>query len=75
MSIMTSEPRILNQTQDRCDSCGAEAFVQVELHEGLLLFCGHHYNKHKDALERVALVIIDETEYINKAPSASANAV
>jgi hypothetical protein len=30
---------------DRCDSCNAEALVQVNGLNGDLLFCGHHYNK------------------------------
>jgi hypothetical protein len=30
---------------DRCDSCAAEALVQVTGLNGALLFCGHHYNK------------------------------
>jgi len=30
---------------DRCDSCAAEALVQVTGLNGELLFCGHHYNK------------------------------
>ncbi len=30
---------------DRCDSCNAEALVQVTGINGDLLFCGHHYNK------------------------------
>jgi hypothetical protein len=29
---------------DRCDSCAAEALVQVIGLNGELLFCGHHYN-------------------------------
>lgn len=29
---------------DRCDSCAAEALVQVTGLNGDLLFCGHHYN-------------------------------
>jgi hypothetical protein len=29
---------------DRCDSCAAEALVQVTGLNGELLFCGHHYN-------------------------------
>ena len=29
---------------DRCDSCNAEALVQVTGINGDLLFCGHHYN-------------------------------
>ena len=31
--------------KDRCDSCAAEALVQVVGLNGDLLFCGHHYNK------------------------------
>lgn len=30
---------------DRCDACGAQAYVQVIGIAGDLLFCGHHYNK------------------------------
>jgi hypothetical protein len=33
------------KTTDRCDSCAAEALVQVTGLNGELLFCGHHYNK------------------------------
>ena len=33
---------------DRCDSCAAEALVQVTGLNGDLLFCGHHYNKIMD---------------------------
>lgn len=35
---------ILNP-KDRCDSCNAEALVQVKGISGDLMFCGHHYNK------------------------------
>ena len=31
--------------KDRCDSCSAEALVNVKGVSGELLFCGHHYNK------------------------------
>jgi hypothetical protein len=30
--------------KDRCDSCDAQALVQVTGLNGDLLFCGHHYN-------------------------------
>jgi hypothetical protein len=35
----------LLKATDRCDSCAAEALVQVTGLNGDLLFCGHHYNK------------------------------
>lgn len=34
--------------QDRCDSCGGQAFVGVRGITGELLFCAHHYNKIMD---------------------------
>lgn len=48
-------------TADRCDACGAQAFVRVVLASGELLFCGHHARAHMPALERQALFIQDET--------------
>jgi len=46
--------------QDRCDRCGAQAYVRVELPVGELLFCAHHARKHAEALEGVATSIQDE---------------
>jgi hypothetical protein len=53
---------------DRCDSCAAEALVQVTGINGDLLFCGHHYNKIMDNPEAYKkmmsfmISIIDERE-------------
>ena len=47
---------------DRCDKCGAQAMVKVDGLAGSLYFCGHHYNKHEDALKSFAFSIIDERE-------------
>ena len=60
---------------DRCDSCAAEALVQVTGVSGDLLFCGHHYNKVMDNPEgykkmmAFALTILDERDKLveNKA--------
>lgn len=30
---------------DRCDSCGGQAYVAVTGTTGELMFCAHHYNK------------------------------
>ncbi len=46
---------------DRCDSCGAQAYVRVTIPSGSLLFCGHHAAKHKDQLFAQALTWHDET--------------
>lgn len=46
---------------DRCDRCGAQAYVQVEFAEGELCFCGHHARRYADKLREVALLIQDDT--------------
>ena len=41
---------------DRCDRCGAQAYLKVELLSGgELLFCAHHAREHGDALKAVAV--------------------
>ncbi len=48
---------------DRCDRCGAAAFVRVVLVSGgELLFCGHHARQHLDAVRPLATRIDDETD-------------
>jgi hypothetical protein len=57
---------------DRCDSCAAEALVQVTGISGDLLFCGHHYNKIMDNAEgykkmmSFALTVLDERKKLVK---------
>lgn len=57
---------------DRCDSCAAEALVQVTGISGDLLFCGHHYNKIMDntkgykKMMSFALTILDERQKLVK---------
>ena len=42
-----------------CDQCAtAQALYLVKLIDGELAFCGHHYNKNKSALDKVAYEII-----------------
>lgn len=50
---------------DRCDRCGAQAYLRVTLHTGDLLFCAHHAKAHSDRLKQVALTIQDETDKLN----------
>jgi hypothetical protein len=53
---------------DRCDSCGAQAYVQVTGVTGDLVFCNHHYNKIMDSttgydkMMNFAYNILDERE-------------
>jgi len=48
--------------RDRCDRCGAQAYVRVWLPGFLeLLFCAHHNRQHASALADIAIDIQDET--------------
>jgi hypothetical protein len=48
---------------DRCDRCGAQAYVRALLPNGLeLLFCAHHNRQHSSALTKIAVGIHDETD-------------
>ena len=54
------------QVSDRCDRCGAQAYVKVVLPGGgTLFFCGHHYSANKEQLQRQATEIVDETRFIS----------
>jgi hypothetical protein len=46
---------------DRCDVCGAQAYIRVELASGDLIFCSHHGNEKKAQLEPVAVSWHDES--------------
>jgi hypothetical protein len=46
---------------DRCDRCGAQAFVRVVLSSGDLLFCAHHAKAYEDKLKATAVDWVDET--------------
>ncbi len=46
---------------DRCDRCGAQAFVRVLLTSGDLLFCAHHAKAYEDKLKPAAVDWVDET--------------
>lgn len=47
---------------DRCDICGAQAYIRVTLTTGELIFCSHHGNEKRAKLEAIALDWHDETE-------------
>ena len=54
---------------DRCDRCGAQAYVRVELPGGNeLLFCAHHGREHGPKLRAVAVNWHDETGKLFDAP-------
>jgi hypothetical protein len=47
---------------DRCDRCGAQAYVRVTMPSGELLFCAHHARAHAAAFADVATHVQDETD-------------
>jgi hypothetical protein len=49
---------------DRCDRCGAQAFVRVVLSAGDLLFCGHHAKAYEVGLREKAVDWVDETSVL-----------
>lgn len=46
---------------DRCDSCGAQAYIRVSIGTSELLFCAHHGKKHQEKLSVVATEWHDES--------------
>ena len=56
---------------DRCDRCGAQAYLRVELAAGSeLLFCAHHAREHGDKLRAIAINVHDETQKLVDPPTA-----
>jgi hypothetical protein len=47
---------------DRCDACGAQAYIRVTLPTGELLFCAHHGKENKAKLETIAITWHDESD-------------
>jgi hypothetical protein len=57
---------------DRCDRCGAQAYLRVELQSGgELLFCAHHAREHGDKLKEIAANVVDETHKLSGTPSSA----
>lgn len=68
MTTTLSAPEL--SATDRCDRCNAQAYVRVVLEGGGdLLFCGHHWSRHEDALRSKAQDVIDETHRLSQVPA------
>ena len=71
-----SDQVLLEQTPlravDRCDRCGAQAYVRATLlNGGELLFCGHHGKEYAEKLKSVSAKIQDETDRLVESDSAN----
>jgi hypothetical protein len=57
---------------DRCDRCGAQAYVRATMASGSeLLFCAHHWHENETALREIAGSIHDETERLGDIPATA----
>ena len=57
---------------DRCDRCGAQAYIRVVLAGGGdLLFCGHHGRRHEAKLRPLAAEWHDETDRLIDTPATA----
>ena len=74
MTQITSETAPVDEldatlsAHDRCDSCGAQAYIRVTMASGELYFCAHHGAKFKDKLAPTALAWHDETSRLHEQP-------
>jgi hypothetical protein len=63
---ITMEQTPLNSL-DRCDRCGAQAYVRaILISGGQLLFCAHHGKSYAEGLRSVMATIQDESEKLAK---------
>ena len=67
----TTEPLTV---ADRCDRCGAQAYVRVQLTVGELLFCAHHAREHAPKFAELATFVQDETDRLLAEHGAGAGA-
>ena len=51
---------------DRCDSCGAQAYIAAEVNGSELLFCAHHGRKYEEKLRSLATSWHDETARLHQ---------
>jgi hypothetical protein len=60
---------------DRCDRCGAQAYIRARLATGgELFFCAHHGRKHLPELQSRCIEIRDETERLGSSAAGEAKA-
>ncbi len=61
-------------TTDRCDRCGAQAYVRTVLGAGSeLLFCSHHWHENETRLRELDVTVYDETDRLAAVPAATAD--
>jgi hypothetical protein len=57
---------------DRCDRCGAQAYIRVVMASGgELLFCAHHGRQYELKLREIAHEYHDETARLSETPATA----
>lgn len=57
---------------DRCDRCGAQAYIRTVLSSGSeLLFCNHHWQENEPRLRELSASIQDETDRLGGIPATA----
>ncbi|HEX6195013.1 MAG TPA: hypothetical protein VFZ37_03835 [Jiangellaceae bacterium] len=65
MTTAVARPEL--KAVDRCDSCGAQAYVRAVMPgESELLFCAHHGRRHEAKLRPLTIAWDDQTEKLYK---------
>jgi hypothetical protein len=58
---------------DRCDRCGAQAYVRATLASGFdLLLCAHHFHENETRLREIGASIQDESDRLANVPATAA---
>lgn len=57
---------------DRCDRCGAQAYVRAVLAAGELLFCAHHGREYGEKLAREAVLVEDNSSALQGSSRSAA---
>ncbi|WP_375490929.1 hypothetical protein [uncultured Jatrophihabitans sp.] len=58
---------------DRCDRCGAQAYVRATMESGFdLLLCAHHFRENESRLREIAVSIHDESDRLAAVPATAA---
>ena len=69
-SALASHPPLT--AADRCDRCGAQAYLRARLASGgELLFCAHHGQAHEAKLREMSLDIQDERGRLAETPATA----
>ena len=67
-SALASHPQL--NAADRCDRCGAQAYIRVTLAAGgELLFCAHHGHAHEDKLRAMSVEFQDDSSQLAATPA------